>query len=244
MDVSSAVRHEIGSDKHSMIRISDSTEEKSMPHQFYMTMTGTKQGQIKATGFGGNHWHSSVGTLAPAISFEYAAEAPVDVKAGRPTGARQHGPSGSSGPTTPPKVPFKFPFTASDIQPIKPPAPTSGGTTKIPVISFESVEYACQSPVDEAIGKPKGARQHGALMIIKQIDSSSPQLLQAHYTGEVLSEVVLVAHLGGATVRKVTLQNAVITRLNRRLEFPPGITNHPAQGYHTLELSYEGIRES
>jgi hypothetical protein len=198
--------------------ILDCAQEKHMPTLYYMTMNGKRQGPIKARSLGKTHRHSGAGTSAHG--FEYGVEAPFDAGAGQTSGARQHGPSGPSAPT---KVPFQPSYTPRWIGPVS--IPPNDGKPQIPITSFSSGDRL--------------------IKVTRPIDSFSPQLQLAHSAAEVLTEVVLVAQLGGATLKKVTLQDAVITGLIRCFEFPPRHNEYPpVQGYQTLELSYARITVS
>lgn len=54
-----------------------------------------------------------------------------------------------------------------------------------------AMDHTIQIPRDSHTGLPTGARVHGPLMVEKEIDKSSPKLLQALTSGEQLSEVVI-----------------------------------------------------
>ena len=89
----------------------------------------------------------------------------------------------------------------------------SKGTDKwVPVLSFK---MSTETPVDQATGKPKGARTHRPLVITKEEDSSSPQLLNAHWNNEVLTEVVVQKEFHGHITQRITLTNATISQLGR-----------------------------
>jgi type VI secretion system secreted protein Hcp len=65
---------------------------------------------------------------------------------------------------------------------------TRGNENKIECIGFN---YAVSSPHDVASGQPTGRRTEQPVRIIKPFDASTPQLLQALYTNEVLKTVTI-----------------------------------------------------
>ena len=78
--------------------------------------------------------------------------------------------------------------------------------------------------VDSNSGQAKGFRQHKPLFITKEHGAASPQILQAHWTNEVLDEVVIEI-VGRSddgkkeTVKeRITLNDAVITEVDRYSE--------------------------
>lgn len=54
-----------------------------------------------------------------------------------------------------------------------------------------STDHSVKVPVDTATGLPTGKRQHGAFVVRKEVDRSSPLLYQALVSNETLTEVVL-----------------------------------------------------
>jgi type VI secretion system Hcp family effector len=89
---------------------------------------------------------------------------------------------------------------------------------RIPCLQFR---YQANAPGDAAGGQVAGKRQHGQIIIVKEVDAASPQLFRALSTHEVLSHVDLefihVASDGREAVYK-TLR----------------ITNAEAASIHTL----------
>ena len=96
-----------------------------------------------------------------------------------------------------------------------------GGTTskgnegKIECTGFR---YSVSSAHDAASGQPTGRRTQEPVTIIKQFDSSTPQLLQALYTNEVLRTVVIEFYKKSPTGTEVlfytmTLTNATISSI-------------------------------
>jgi type VI secretion system Hcp family effector len=80
------------------------------------------------------------------------------------------------------------------------------------VLSFE---MGSEVPVDAKGGRPKGPRTQKPVVITKQIGSASPQLLQAHWTNEVLSEVIIEILLHVHVQKRITLTNAIVARFHR-----------------------------
>ncbi len=63
-----------------------------------------------------------------------------------------------------------------------------GREDSIMVIAYE---HQLTAPVDVKSGQATGKRQHGVFKFTKELDRSSPQLINAWVTGEVLQEVVI-----------------------------------------------------
>ncbi len=83
-------------------------------------------------------------------------------------------------------------------------------------IELVSFEMNSEVPVDQTGGGITGRRTHSPIRITKEFGSSSPQLLDAYWTNEVLSEVVIEA-LGSPkasgsenVAQRITLTNAQI----------------------------------
>jgi type VI secretion system Hcp family effector len=83
---------------------------------------------------------------------------------------------------------------------------------------FEIVSFDLNAevPVDPKSGRPKGARQNKPLTITKEVDLSSPQLLQAHYTNEVFETVIIqTVDDNNKVVSTTTLTNALISEIKK-----------------------------
>jgi type VI secretion system secreted protein Hcp len=85
-------------------------------------------------------------------------------------------------------------------------------------IEITAFSAGVQSPRDAATGQASGKRQHKPIVITKEIDKASPQLLQAVTTNEVLKEVVIQSvrpePKGKEQVyQTITLTNAVISKV-------------------------------
>ncbi len=79
-----------------------------------------------------------------------------------------------------------------------------------------SFEMGSETPVDANKGGAKGARTHNPIVITKEADGASPQLLQAHYTNEVFDNIVIQTLDDQNKVSKtITLTNAVISDLRK-----------------------------
>lgn len=101
-------------------------------------------------------------------------------------------------------------------------------------------------PRDTHTGLPTGKRIHGALVITKEFDKSSPKLYQALCSGEHLKEVVLDFYRispKGAEEKYYTikLNNAII--VDMRAWFPATMVkeNEPFQHMEDVSFSYEKI---
>ena len=90
-------------------------------------------------------------------------------------------------------------------------------TPRTLVVSLQRVK----AQYDQNAGQLIGKRQHSPLVIIKQKDSASPLLMNAHWSQEVLATVVInlvgrtSSGSGEVVVARITLTNAQISKINR-----------------------------
>ena len=77
-------------------------------------------------------------------------------------------------------------------------------------ITLQAVSHEIISPRDAASGLPTGKRQHKPITITKELDKSSPLLLNALVTNENLSSVTITLNGGGKPVATIKLTNASI----------------------------------
>jgi type VI secretion system secreted protein Hcp len=94
---------------------------------------------------------------------------------------------------------------------------SEGNEGKIECIGFK---YLVVVPHDAESGRSSGKRQHSPFVIVKYIDYSTPQLLQAAYTNETLKTVVIEFlkndRMGRQLVYyRVTLTNATISQISQ-----------------------------
>jgi len=94
---------------------------------------------------------------------------------------------------------------------------SEGNEGKIECIGFR---YSVTVPHDAGSGKSSGKAQHSPFVIIKNIDYSTPQLLQSSYNNEVLKTVVIEfskkSSTGQPTVfYRITLTNATISLISQ-----------------------------
>jgi type VI secretion system secreted protein Hcp len=88
-------------------------------------------------------------------------------------------------------------------------------------MEFLAFKMGSTVPVDANSGETKGFRQHKPLVVTKERGASSPQILQAHWTNEVLPEVILEIvgrSADGAkeiVQERITLSDAVIVSVDR-----------------------------
>jgi type VI protein secretion system component Hcp len=61
-----------------------------MAHQFYLSIKGTKQGQLKGQQI--PHKGKGLASSTPIIAFDFGVQSPFDASSGLPTGKRQHKP--------------------------------------------------------------------------------------------------------------------------------------------------------
>jgi type VI secretion system secreted protein Hcp len=77
-------------------------------------------------------------------------------------------------------------------------------------INLQAVSHEIVSPRDAASGLATGKRQHKPITITKQLDQSTPLLLNALVTNENLSSVTITVNSGGNPVATIKLTNASI----------------------------------
>jgi type VI secretion system secreted protein Hcp len=93
---------------------------------------------------------------------------------------------------------------------------SSRGDKWIECVSFEMTS---EIPVDLKTGQPAGKRTHSPIVITKQIDSASPQLLNAHSNSEVLDPIVIElvgrpsSGAGEVVIRRITLTGARVANV-------------------------------
>ena len=95
----------------------------------------------------------------------------------------------------------------------------AGREDMISVIAFE---HQITSPRDAASGLPTGKRQHGPLVITKEVDKSSPLLYNAMVNNENLSELELRCWQPSSTGQEVQhytiqLENASISEIKMEM---------------------------
>jgi type VI secretion system secreted protein Hcp len=122
-----------------------------------------------------------------------------------------------------------------------------GHEGKIECIGFR---YAVTVPHDIGSGHSTGRRQHSPLVIVKNIDYSTPQFLQSAYSDEVLKTMVIEFFKKAADGRltiyyKITLTNASISQISQYggTSSPDGISNmgnstNPAE---EITLTFQNI---
>lgn len=94
---------------------------------------------------------------------------------------------------------------------------SKGKEAQIDCVGFS---YGIQSPRDAATGQASGKLQHSPIVIIKHLDGSTPQILQAASTDEVLKTVVIelyrVAGNGKNDIYEtIRLTNATISKVSQ-----------------------------
>jgi type VI secretion system secreted protein Hcp len=125
---------------------------------------------------------------------------------------------------------------------------TKGNEGKIECIGFN---YSVSSPHDMATGMATGKRMQQPVRIIKTFDSSTPQLLTALYTNEVLKTVVIEFYKRSQTGMEVpfytiTLTNATISAIAQNGGTAPekvGTSNIPNEEisfvFQKIEVNYK-----
>jgi type VI secretion system Hcp family effector len=91
-----------------------------------------------------------------------------------------------------------------------------GGREKDGWFLVNSFEFGTEVPVDPKAGSPKGARQHGPVVVTRENDQASPKLLNAHYTNETFETIVIQTVDDQNKVTKTTtLTNALISDIKK-----------------------------
>jgi type VI secretion system secreted protein Hcp len=127
-------------------------------------------------------------------------------------------------------------------------ATTEGNEGKIECVGFR---YGVTIPHDVESGKASGKRQHSPIILIKNIDYSTPQLLQSAYSNEILKNVViefLKKDREGRTTTyyKITLTNATISQISQYggIASPDNAINLNNNGnmYEEVSLTFQSIQ--
>jgi len=110
--------------------------------------------------------------------------------------------------------------------------------------------YAVTVAHDIGTGRSSGKRQHSPVVIVKNIDYSTPQFLQSSYSDEILKTVVIEffkkASDGRLTVYyKITLTNASISQISQfgGISSPDGISNtgNSTNAQEEITLTFQNI---
>ncbi|HZY40303.1 MAG TPA: type VI secretion system tube protein TssD [Mucilaginibacter sp.] len=125
---------------------------------------------------------------------------------------------------------------------------TEGNEGKIECIGFR---YLISVPHDPESGRSSGKRQHMPVVLIKNIDYSTPQLLQAASTNETLKSVVIEFYKKASDGRlqlyyKITLSNASISQLSQYGGTALGDNgynlNSTGNTYEEVSMTYQNIQ--
>jgi type VI secretion system secreted protein Hcp len=129
--------------------------------------------------------------------------------AGAAGAAGEPGPQGASGPAGPAGL--------SGASATNPPDPDAvAGTMSVTAqkqgafgpIVVSGITHEITSPRDPASGLPTGKRQHQPITITKELDKTTPLLLNAFVDNENLTSVVIGIEENGAQVETIKLTNA------------------------------------
>jgi type VI secretion system Hcp family effector len=112
---------------------------------------------------------------------------------------------------------------------------SKGKTTTFEISSFQ---FGSLSPGDVGTGTTGGARQHGTIVITKEVDPASPNLLQALWHNESFKTMeIVLPDAGGGMTETVKLTNAeVVTEIVGR---PP--TGKGESQVQTLYITYQTV---
>jgi type VI secretion system secreted protein Hcp len=78
-------------------------------------------------------------------------------------------------------------------------------------IPVTGVSHEVQTPIDASSGQPLGRRVHKPLTITKELDKSTPMLIQALVTNELLRTVQLTVQVNGQDAYIIQLTNAIVS---------------------------------
>ena len=125
---------------------------------------------------------------------------------------------------------------------------TEGNEGKIECIGFR---FLISVPHDPESGRSSGKRQHMPVVLIKNIDYSTPQLLQAATTNEILKSVVIEFYKKASDGRlqlyyRITLTNASISQLSQYGGTALGDSgynmNSTGNTYEEVSMTYQNIQ--
>lgn len=107
-------------------------------------------------------------------------------------------------------------------------------------------EYEITSPRDLATGQASGKRMHKPFVITKEWGASTPQLLQACATNEVLSMVLLEFFQTTATGEEkihhtIKLTNATISNIKKYVADPVMAAEYDAPELEEVSFTYQKI---
>jgi len=109
---------------------------------------------------------------------------------------------------------------------------------RIPVLR---VSYEVTSPRDIATGQASGKRQHGAVLVVKDLGAASPQLLQALAQNEILKSVLIEFFRTGQSGQEevtevVRLTDATVSKM--RMTVSDGTSGDGPAGRLLDEVSF------
>jgi type VI secretion system secreted protein Hcp len=128
--------------------------------------------------------------------------------------AGPQGPAGASGGSAASSDAVQGNFTATGQ---KQGAITGDGPGGVMILI--GLSHAIVSPRDAASGLPTGKRQHKPITITKQLDKSSPKLLNALVQNENLTAVTFTLTRGGTAYATVKLTNANVASREQKGEY-------------------------
>lgn len=113
-------------------------------------------------------------------------------------------------------------------------------------IEILGLSHGINLPVDSATGKITGSRQHSAMMIEKEVDSSTPYLYKAAATGQTLkSAEICFYHIDDAGQEvcyySVLMENVKITGVNCGVPNVKLAGNEKMNQVESVSLQYEKI---
>jgi len=114
-------------------------------------------------------------------------------------------------------------------------------------IEVSTFDFSTQVPLNSGTGTPKGPRKGKPIVITKEMGVVSPLLLNAHWTEEVLTEVVFeivgrpTSGQGEVVVQRITLTNAQIASARPITNDRPGGQGSAGRSGNEFVLTYEDI---
>jgi len=100
-------------------------------------------------------------------------------------------------------------------------------------------QYALQTPLDAASGLPTGKRQHNAVVITKEVDSTSPNLFHALATNEGFESAKLSFVKPDSSGKEVVFKTVELTNGTiSKIDYAPPVRGKRSQ---SITLAYEEL---
>ena len=172
--------------------------------------------------------------LVPAVSACKKGETPLSWDTVGPAGPA--GPAGAQGPAGPAGKDGTSSSNPADPDSVAGTLAVTGarqGSFSSTPIPISGVSHEIVSPRDPASGQASGKRQHKPLIIVKQLDKTTPLLLNALVSNENLTSVLIGLLRNGQQVATIKLTNASIADYTDH-----GDTEHWSFTYQKIEWTW------